>query len=489
MEFSSYQKRIFKEIKESDKNIVIEAVAGSGKTTTIEQIVKLVPKDKDKIFLAFNNTIVNELKDRISVRNTTISTMHSFCWRNLIRHKRGGLKLNESKGFFVVKDLLKKHKIPSKRHKFYLYVIPKIIGVMRLNLMFEEEGLMDLGEHYGYDMDENICNIALEALEIMNKDQKSFDFTDMIYQCYAQDVRLPKFDYIFVDEAQDLSPLQQFIISKIKKRNGRMIAVGDPGQAIYGFAGADVDSFNNLKNIFPNTITLPLSVNYRCGKRIIQKAQKINQNILPFDGSPKGIVRNSPGEDVEIGDWVLCRNLKPLIFMNLFLIDKGVNSYIKGGELGKSLENFVNKFSPTSVHDLLDKIDKEVINQIDKLFKKGIKNPNKVEKIFNLRQRQDIIGVLAKDVGSVNKLILKIQKIFKEQKNSVTLSTIHKAKGLENDRIFFLCPELIPNKFATQPWQLQQENNLEYVAITRAKKELHYINDYNEIEKTVKELL
>jgi superfamily I DNA/RNA helicase len=55
------------------------------------------------------------------------------------------------------------------------------------------------------------------------------------------------------------------------------------------------------------------------------------------------------------------------------------------------------------------------------------------------------------------------------------LSTIHKAKGLENDRIFFLCPELIPSKYATQPWQYEQEANLKYVAITRAKQELIYV--------------
>lgn len=61
-------------------------------------------------------------------------------------------------------------------------------------------------------------------------------------------------------------------------------------------------------------------------------------------------------------------------------------------------------------------------------------------------------------------------------KTPMKLSTIHKAKGLENDKIFLICPELIPSRFATQLWQLKQEQNLLYVAITRAKKDLTYVS-------------
>jgi len=68
-----------------------------------------------------------------------------------------------------------------------------------------------------------------------------------------------------------------------------------------------------------------------------------------------------------------------------------------------------------------------------------------------------------------------IKGIFSDEVKGIILSTIHKAKGLENDRIFFLAPELIPSKYATQPWQYEQEQNLFYVAVTRAKHELIYV--------------
>jgi len=66
--------------------------------------------------------------------------------------------------------------------------------------------------------------------------------------------------------------------------------------------------------------------------------------------------------------------------------------------------------------------------------------------------------------------------IFSDDTRGIVLSTIHKSKGLENDRVFFLLPELLPSRFATMDWQLEQEENLRYVAITRAKKELVYVH-------------
>ena len=99
-----------------------------------------------------------------------------------------------------------------------------------------------------------------------------------------------------------------------------------------------------------------------------------------------------------------------------------------------------------------------------------------------LQQKIEVIECLCEEVESVPELKKLINNIFSDDIKGIMLSTIHKAKGLENDRIFFLCPELIPSKYATQPWQYEQEANLKYVAITRAKKELIYVwgNTFNQ---------
>ena len=90
------------------------------------------------------------------------------------------------------------------------------------------------------------------------------DFTDMIFLPIKFGVAVKQYDFVFIDECQDLNSCQRELMQKaIKPNTGRFVAVGDPAQAIYGFAGADSDSFKKLCNI-PNTIQLPLSVCYRC---------------------------------------------------------------------------------------------------------------------------------------------------------------------------------------------------------------------------------
>ncbi len=76
----------------------------------------------------------------------------------------------------------------------------------------------------------------------------------------------------------------------------------------------------------------------------------------------------------------------------------------------------------------------------------------------------------------VDELCKKIEELFSTTKSGVTLSTVHKAKGLENDRVFILRPDLLPLKRENQqPWEKMQELNLKYVAITRAKKALFFV--------------
>lgn len=485
MKPSKFQQAIYDAVEFTDHNLMISAVAGSGKTTTIEHAVKKTPKEADKAFLAFNNSIVEELKKRIIYPNSTITTMHSLCWRAIIMSSSKKIELQKNKSFPIVQKLIKKYKVPSKSWGLYTFCIMKVLDLARMNLLTEVEEFESIGFKHGLEMNEEMCEIVLDALILMNKDYRKYDFTDMIYRACIDEVRLPKFDFIFVDESQDLSAAQQYIISAIKSKKGRMIAVGDPRQAIYGFAGADANSYNNLKTLFPNTIELPLSVNYRCGKRIVKEAQKINPHILPFDKNDEGEVRNGLCEEIKIKDWVLCRNLKPLVILNLFLISKGVRSYIRGVEIGKNLENYIKSFGTLSIETLFKKIDEDINKEIIKLRGKGVKNPLNTEKIDRMIQQQDVIKIISINVITVKQLLIKVNGIFKEQPKAAVLSTIHKAKGLENDRVFFLCPELIPSKYATQPWQMQQENNLAYVAITRAKKSLIYIEDYSSIEKVI----
>ena len=486
---SKFQKAIYHVVEHEDCNLMIEAVAGSGKTTTLLGCLELIPEGRTAGFLAFNNSIVEELKKKIDSKSVEITTMHSLCWRALMRQNNYQCELKPNKSIRYIKAICKKNEIPKKKENWYLYVFSNLIDLMRQSLAFEVEDIIILAQRHSFLISKEEAEMLRDVLANMNKNNKEFDFTDMIYRCILDEVRLPKFDFVFIDESQDLSKLQQMVVSRIKSRRGRMIAVGDPNQAIYGFAGADVNSYNMLSNLFPNTRKLPLSVNYRCGLRIISAARKLNPQILGFGGSGKGEVRNGFVDEISGSDWVLCRNVKPLVLTNLYLLSKGVKSFVRGSDIGIGLIAIVNKTGSSNTKSVLDRFEKLINQERDKLRSKGVKNPDNTEKIEMMNQKLDILTVLSEGVYLTKQLNDKIRSIFKDKGTGVCLSTIHKSKGLENDTIFFLCPELIPSKFAEQPWEFKQEENLEYVAITRAKSKLIYIEDYATVVEKNKEIL
>ena len=267
------------------------------------------------------------------------------------------------------------------------------------------------------------------------------------------------------------------LLKRILKPDTRLISVGDKNQAIYGFAGANAESYDKLKNLIDGTINLPLSICYRCGTDIVLEAQKVVSEIQPSPFQVKGNVTNGSLKDLKEGDWVLCRNVKPLVQLCLHLIKCGIKSKVKGKDIGVGLTLLINNIGSTSIFSLKSKLDKGYENLVENLSAKGVENPKDHPKAISYWQKMDIILFLATGMNDMKSLLKKIDTIFSDKVDGIVLSTIHKSKGLENDRIFFLLPELIPSRYATQPWQRQQERNLKFIAITRAKKELIYVYD------------
>jgi superfamily I DNA/RNA helicase len=166
-----------------------------------------------------------------------------------------------------------------------------------------------------------------------------------------------------------------------------------------------------------------------------------------------------------------------------------IKSFIKGYDIGIGLIQLVKKTHKTTCNEVLIEYQKEIYREVVKMKRKGVKNPKNTEKIDNMNQRLEIIKILSKDLKLSKDLINKISSIFKESGDGVMLSTIHKAKGTENNRVFILLPKLIPSQYATQVWQMEQEMNLMYVAITRAKNELIYINedDFKKVKEKIED--
>jgi superfamily I DNA/RNA helicase len=480
MNASKYQIDIYNEFRNTDNNINISAVAGSGKTTVLLELLKFVPADKTAIFLAFNNSIVDELKDRVEQRRgIEVMTIHSYGWRSILSHYGSKVKMNPNKCIAKTELMLKKHdEILAVKRGYFFYIIPKILDLMRCTLCKpNKEDIEKLSNYYDLNVGSDEINMAIEAFNILVKDKSQFDFMDMIYQPIVDNrIRLKKYDYVFCDESQDFSEAQQEMIKLSLNRKGRLITVGDRNQSIYGFAGADNNSYDKLSVLNGTSVSMPLSVSYRCAKNIVLEAQKIVPEIKYSEDAEDGIVKQGSLRNIQQGDWILCRNLKPLIQTYLWLMKNKVKSKIKGKDIGEGVLGLINKTGTKTLRGLIAMLDIERNRLLKKLKKRGIKHPSLHPKMELLNQRVDVIKCLIGEVNNVSQLKALIKGIFSDDIKGIMLSTIHKSKGLENDKIFFLCPELIPSKYCTQDWQYEQEQNLKYVCITRAKKELIYVN-------------
>ena len=220
----------------------------------------------------------------------------------------------------------------------------------------------------------------------------------------------------------------------------------------------------------PNTKVLPLSVTYRCGFNIVKEAKNYFDDIEAFENNPQGIVRNGKLLEAEAGDFVLCRNNLPLIEAFIYFLKNGKKSSIRGKDFQKNLLNLIRK---VNVIDDLQKLREEKAKE---LINKGIENYLYNKSYIDLDEKLQIIEILLKTFETIEKTTNIIEKLFTEEKDDIHLMTIHKSKGLESKRIFWLNKELLPSKYAVTDLAKYSERALGFVAVTRAKEELIYCN-------------
>lgn len=207
--------------------------------------------------------------------------------------------------------------------------------------------------------------------------------------------------------------------------------------------------------------------------------------IQSHPDAPEGVVKRLgtyKATDFPARSAVLCRNTAPLIGLAYSLLKRDVPARILGRDIGASLSNVVKKMrAGESLPLLVEKLRLWKDSELTAALSKG-RDPERIEDQHACLTM--FISNLDQDSQTVSDLLAKIDLMFedKELPGRITLCTIHRAKGLEWPTVFILDPSLMPSKFATRPWQLIQERNLHYVAVTRAQDSLIYINSGNLID-------
>lgn len=482
------QDRIFLFTKKRPENILIKAYAGAGKTTTIVEAVKLLPSDKSIMFLAFNKHIQEELKTRLP-EHVRCYTTYGLGMSAIKRKYGDSIEFDE---FKADKLILKKSKTweldeelkSEEEVSIYLNNMKKLTNLCRLTLTLKPEYIPYIADRYDIPLNKpKDVKRALKILDTMTTDRKTFDYTDMIF-LPAIDNAIWFFpqDYVFVDEVQDLNRCQIKIIEKVLKRDritkkleGRLISVGDFFQGIYGFNAADEKSFEWFEK-FPNTKVLPLSVSFRCSKNVIAKAQEIVPDIKALPDAPDGLVRDGNVlEEAQSGDFILCRTTMPLVKLFFEFLVQHKKAIIKGSDIGVHLIELIGNIN--NLQALISFWEDELAKYRKDLKKEGILNPNDHSGYATLEDKVHTLLFLARISDSILDLKYKIKSIFTDEIQGIVLSTVHKIKGLEANRVFIIRPDLLPMQ-VSKPWQYIQEKNLEYVAITRARLELIYDNNW-----------
>lgn len=509
---SPYQAALFDHARYGRGSVIVKAVAGSGKTTSIKNVLRYLPANRHVQLLAFNKEAAQQLGAAIaeiaasgdgrSYANVRAGTFHSVGYRAVQRKLGIGFEQLKDMTDDRKCDKLLKARLAAKPAVYEVYrsFITQLVSFAKGEgigclVPDTEERWYDLVDHHalyldaeevedGTEVNEEIgVGMARELLRASNDAAKtgSLDYDDMIYLPVLWKLRLWQNDDVFADEAQDTNPCRRALLRLMLKSGGRLWAVGDPKQSIYGFTGASVDAMDLIAREF-NTKELPLTVSYRCSAAIVERAQAWVPYIEPAPNAAEGEVRDDVPlaealKALTASDAVLCRQTAPLVNLAYGLIARGRACRIMGREIGQGLIKLVEAQRARGIAMLEAKLTTFKVREVAKFTAKG--NERQAEAVADkVNCLFVMIAALPEGERTVPGLVRRIEALFSDTDRGVlTLATVHKAKGQEWPSVAILMPELMPSRAARQDWQMEQETNLQYVAATRAKTLLIYCAD------------
>lgn len=527
---SNYQIDIFRAVEEnvnlimdgvSPRSMIIDAKPGSGKTTTGVAATRLIPAELSTIFVAFNKKIADELATRLPI-GIPAKTFHAHWLRQWGQHCWNMHRTSAQINNFKVKNAVEKHlgisRFQRKNRKMskaqiddmnklremgddicFLVEKAKIFGVVPKGYPGAQSvtGYEDneffwahIMSYFNYQIDENrltdTIDVAREILWEGLDNELEIDFHDMLYLPAVKEINAENYHVVMIDEAQDLNALQRYLLSQMVAAGGMIIAIGDKRQSIYAFRGADAESMWNIQEEF-QCQEYPLSISYRCAKSIVTLAQEVYPEIEAHPEAPEGSVERPDKwkvDDFKPGHLIICRNNAPTITLAYKLIKNRIPAKVLGRDIGDGLIKLVKKLDiDNSLLELMGNVVHWKDHQIALIDRK---DPDDVRAKEAILDKYECISTLCSnpEIKTVTDLIGAIDLLFTsaaEEKQAVsssrvTLSTIHKIKGAEADTVFILDPHLINPPWVRNDWQFVQEENLRFVAITRAKTRLVFIN-------------
>jgi DNA helicase-2/ATP-dependent DNA helicase PcrA len=507
------QLAVWEAVSGQESHVLSEAVAGSGKSTTALGAAKSAKGHVG--FVAFNRHIAEHLQTKLGGR-ARACTLHSLGFSAVRKHCPGvSVDTNKPKDLlrlvrpaWFYQDRFQRWK-PDENARAVL----ELSRLAKLTLAADLPALADVVEHYGVEMpdrpktlESEIAPAVLELLECSKKNTDRIDYDDMVWLPVAERWRPEGFSLLIVDEVQDLSRVMQEL-AFLSAGSGRLLCVGDRRQSIMGFSGADTESIPRLRErmgLSPRScLDRPLTVTFRCPVSHVELARQIVPEIEPKDGAEEGIVRHIGGDSGEVlkvvegcgpekPPLVICRRNAPLLGQAYRLFSAGKPVLLRGRDVGKGLTDLLDKLNAADPKDLVAKLARYEEREKERLARKDAP-----ESAFEqLADRVESLSAVATRFDTLAELRQWVAGLFSDEtpEGKTILSSVHRAKGLEAETVVILEPQKMPMVFRckscggkpglagckkcggtgvkSKPWEIEQEYNLLYVAVTRSKREL-----------------
>lgn len=480
MELSPQQQAVMSWAAQQQGHLNLVARAGCGKSTTLFELSKRV--DGSVIYLAYNKKIVTEFEPHFKeIPNAKASTVHAAgfgAWKRV----SPSCEVDESK----IYNICKQQKVPYEDISEYC----KIVSLAKQFLYLGDEAPAEweyIWDQYEISIpysEDKVGKAKALLAESVRLNDSTIDFDDMLYAPVVANIKIPTYDWVLVDEAQDTNPARRELAIRMVNSTGRLVAVGDDRQAIYGFTGADADAMDLIKERM-DSATLPLTVTYRCPKNIVELAQKWVPDIQAHESNGNGVLESLKEENFSIldpadNDVILCRLTRPLIQLAYSAIQKGRGVRVEGRDIGKGLLKLAQRFKEDNLRRIQPRLQNYLVEERDRL-----QQQNKLTQVQNLEDKCESLSLMIsqslEDGGStIDHLKKRIEDLFGDTKGAqslLTLSTIHKSKGREWDHVWLWGRNIYQPFFYARrayekgiTWPMRQEDNLCYVGVTRTKQ-------------------
>lgn len=463
---SKYQQKILDCFTSTNENILVNALAGSGKSSTICLLTEHI--DKSSIYIAFNASVVDEFKKKIKNPKVKVMTMHSLAYSIMLYNvEQEGQKDEKPKGFGkqrskkeVHLDNFKPYKILddelTKRYGRYMDFSRRVfykeqyvslynlccLTMTDMSSMTDVDRLIDdhtlfvsFGEE---DFPKPSIREITETLKVLDTKSKqafesdgSISFTEMLYITYwkikNKEWEVPywaQYTNVMVDEGQDLSKLQLSFLPFIKRKTGRYVFVLDKNQAIYGFAGGDTNAWSSIPRLFSPMSSFDLPVCYRCAKSHLRKVNKLfDIPIKPRDDAPEGFVKNIDKDEIvnyaEPGDMIVSRKNKWLADCILSLAKNGIPVYMEDKAMVDDIKKILTKAKCNSIRGLKNHLEKAIVSYYDKVKKLATKKADSVKD--NEKKAEEVADATSK-IDNIN-FLNAILKSYISSGNSLSTST------------------------------------------------------------------